>query len=94
MVTESTKPAATRERSEDAVTQSNSLPEPFAHAAAGATTDDEQLAAFEISAAAELTLPADGHVVGEPVRVTRIHYPGHPASGCSRPAIAASTRTT
>jgi hypothetical protein len=45
MVTESTKPVATRERSEDAVTQSNSLSEPFAHAAAGATTDDEQLAA-------------------------------------------------
>lgn len=80
MVTESTKPAATRARSEDAVTQSNSS-EPFARAAARATTDDQQLAAFEISAAAEFTLPADGHVVGEPVSVTRIHYPGHPRIG-------------
>jgi hypothetical protein len=63
------------------VTRSNPPPEPFAHASAKATTDDAQLAAFETDAASEVTLPADGHVVGEPVSVTRIRYLGQPRIG-------------
>ena len=81
MVTESMMPAAPRARSENTVTQSKSPPEPFARDAGGAPTDDEQLAEFEISAAAELALPTDGHIVGEPVSVTRIRYPGQPRIG-------------
>jgi hypothetical protein len=81
MVAESMMPAAPRARSENAVTQSNSPPEPLARAAGEAPTDDEQLAAFEISATADLALPVDGHVVGEPVNVTRIRYSGRPRIG-------------
>lgn len=36
------------------MTRSNPLPEPFAHVNAQATTDDAQLAAFEIDAASEV----------------------------------------
>ncbi|HSR99699.1 MAG TPA: hypothetical protein VLM79_21750 [Kofleriaceae bacterium] len=63
------------------MTQTHSPSAPSARVAAGAPTDDEQFAAFEISAAAELALPTDGHVVGEPVNVMRIRYPGRPRIG-------------
>lgn len=44
-------------------------------------TDDAELRAFESSAAADLQLPIDAHVIGEPVTVTKIRYAGVPRIG-------------
>jgi hypothetical protein len=45
-------------------------------------SDDVQaLLALETSARDEVLLPADAHVIGEPVTVTRIRYPGQPRVG-------------
>lgn len=63
------------------MTHSNPPTKPVAHLGAETTSDDAQLRAFEASTAVEVTLPADGHVVGEPVTVTRIRYPGQPRIG-------------
>jgi hypothetical protein len=63
------------------VTGSNPPPEPLAHVGARATTDDADLRAFEASAAADLQLPVDAHVIGEPVTVTKIRYAGVPRIG-------------
>ena len=56
-------------------------PEPFVHVGAGATTDDAELRAFEASAAADLQLPIDAHVIGETVTVMKIRYAGVPRIG-------------
>jgi hypothetical protein len=48
---------------------------------AGTTTDDAELRAFEAAAAADLLLPFDAHVIGEPVTVTKIRYAGVPRIG-------------
>jgi hypothetical protein len=56
-------------------------PEPVVHAGTGATTDDAELRAFEASAAADLQLPIDAHVIGEPVTLTKIRYAGVPRIG-------------
>ncbi len=44
------------------------------------TDDAGALVELEASAHAEVVLPADAHVIGEPVTVTQIRYPGlsHP----------------
>ncbi len=63
------------------MTGSSSPPGPFVHAGAGATTDDAELRAFEASAVADLQLPFDAHVIGEPVTVTKIRYAGVPRLG-------------
>ena len=47
-----------------------------------AHTDDAlALVAFEAAARAEVVLPADAHVIGEPVAVTRIRYSGAARAG-------------
>lgn len=43
--------------------------------------DAHTLLELETLAHAEVRLPADAHVVGEPVTVARIHYPGLPRAG-------------
>lgn len=43
--------------------------------------DDAALRALEATAMAEVALPADGHVVGEPVTIRAIRYPGLPRVG-------------
>jgi hypothetical protein len=52
-----------------------------AHTGAGEQTDDAELRAFEASAAADVQLPIDAHVIGEPVAVTKIRYAGVPRVG-------------
>jgi hypothetical protein len=44
-------------------------------------TDDADFLELETAAHAEVSLPADAHVVGEPVTVTQIRYPGLPRVG-------------
>lgn len=44
-------------------------------------TDDAELRALEAAAMAEVALPADGHVVGEPVTISAIRYLGLPRVG-------------
>ena len=63
------------------MTASKPPPTPFAHAGAGGTTDDAELRAFEAPAAADVQLPIDAHVIGEPVTVTKIRYAGVPRIG-------------
>jgi hypothetical protein len=41
-----------------------------------ASTEDAELRALEDATRAELPLPADGHVIGEPVTVLRVRYTG------------------
>jgi len=45
------------------------------------TDDTRALLEFETIARTEVLLPADAHVVGEPVTVTQIHWPGSPHVG-------------
>lgn len=51
-------------------------------------TDDAQLRALEAAAMAEVALPADGHVVGEPVTTSAIRY-----SGLSRVGLRATCQS-
>lgn len=54
----------------------------------GVMTDDAQLRALEAAAMAEVALPADGHVVGEPVTIRAIGYRGRgrlPADAVAQP---------
>jgi len=48
---------------------------------ASQNTDSAALAEFEASAHADVLLPADAHVIGEPVTVTHIRYPGPSRAG-------------
>lgn len=45
------------------------------------TADTRALREFEASARGALSLPADAHVIGEPVTVTDIRHPGSPRAG-------------
>ena len=45
------------------------------------TDDADALVELEASAHTEVVLPADAHVIGEPVTVTQIRYPGRPRVG-------------
>jgi len=56
---------------------------PRAEEAGGATTDDgaAALRVFETAAVAEIPLPTDAHVIGEPVSVTSIRRPAAARSG-------------
>jgi len=60
-----------------------SVTPPERHAGSGAEvpTDDAELCALEDAAQAGLSLPADGHVIGEPVTVVRVRYTGVPRIG-------------
>lgn len=51
------------------------------------TDDAGALSELEASARAEVVLPADAHVIGEPVTVTQIRYPGF-----SRPGLLATCK--
>jgi hypothetical protein len=48
---------------------------------AGASNEDEQLRAFHRALNANLRLPLDGFVIGEPVSVVKISYHGNPKRG-------------
>ena len=48
------------------------------------TDDGSALTEFEASARAEVVLPVDAHVIGEPVTVTRIRYPALSRAGRRR----------
>ena len=48
---------------------------------AEATAEGAELRALETSVLAELTLPVDRHVIGEPVTVMRVRYSGLPRIG-------------
>jgi hypothetical protein len=48
---------------------------------ASQTDDARALLELEAAARTEVHLPADAHVIGEPVTVTRIRYPGPPRVG-------------
>lgn len=54
------------------MTRSTPPPEPPIRADMDATTDESQLRAFDALAGAELQLPVDAHVIGEPVTMTKI----------------------
>ena len=45
------------------------------------TDDARALVELEASASGEVLLPADAHVIGEPVTVTQIRYPGLSRAG-------------
>ncbi len=73
--------AAREARERDHVVTHPKLPSgtpPERHAAPGteAPTDDAELRALEDATRAEVPLPADGHVIGEPVTVLRVRYTG------------------
>jgi hypothetical protein len=65
---------------EDAPTRGASDGERAARGA-GATTEDDELRAFEAAATREVAFPADAFVIGEPVEVVSVHYSGHPRAG-------------
>jgi hypothetical protein len=52
-----------------------------AHRDRATSPDDAELRALETAAIAEVALPADGHVVGEPVTIRAIRYQGLPRVG-------------
>ncbi len=58
-----------------------------------AVTEAVDLLELEASAHAEVLLPADAHVIGEPVTVTQIRYAGCRAWASSRRAGVPSSRT-
>jgi hypothetical protein len=45
------------------------------------TCDASSLTEFEAAARAEVVLPADAHIIGEPVTITQIRYPGLARAG-------------
>jgi hypothetical protein len=53
-----------------------------------AKPEDQQLRAFAAAAEAEICLPADAFVIGEPIEVVAIHYPGNPRAGLVRVRVA------
>lgn len=54
---------------------------PGATPARATSPDDAEVRALEAAAMAEVALPADGHVVGTPVTIRAIRYPGLPRVG-------------